>query len=335
MVKKNSYKPIEPSVWQGRIDDQEDYDSFRWHQVIQPINLPEISKIKAPLLSGGFCFLGFCCDEGVKRNGGRIGTSKGPLSLRHEMVNLPCNFNNSVRLYDAGDIYCLDGSLETAQMQLKEAVQLIVSLGLIPIVLGGGHEIAFGHYSGLVESEIEEKTDNRTNIGIINLDAHFDLRPYDNGASSGSMFLQIADLCQKQNRIFSCLYLGIQISGNTRRLFTTAQRINADYILAKDINETSLSDTCYRLDKFIKRHKKIYLTLCMDVFSSAFAPGVSAPQPFGLHPEIGLVLIKHIVKSGKMVGFDIAEISPRFDEDNRTAKLGAIIIFALVNTLGD
>ena len=89
------------------------------------------------------------------------------------------------------------------------------------------------------------------------------------------------------------------------------------------------------LDEFIAQNDCIYLTICSDVFSSAFAPGVSAPQPFGLHPEIGLKLIKHIAGSKKVISFDIAEVLPRFDEDNRTAKLAAIIIFAAINKLSD
>jgi formiminoglutamase len=87
------------------------------------------------------------------------------------------------------------------------------------------------------------------------------------------------------------------------------------------------------LKKFIKRHQHIYLTICADVFSSAFAPGVSAPQPFGLHPEVVLKLVKHVIQSGKVVSADIAEVSPRFDEDNQTAKLAAITIYAIINTI--
>ena len=48
---------------------------------------------------------------------------------------------------------------------------------------------------------------------------------------------------------------------------------------------------------------------------------------------IVLPLIKHVLRTRKVRGFDICEISPRFDQDNTTANLGAVIIFAVVNTL--
>ncbi len=47
---------------------------------------------------------------------------------------------------------------------------------MYPIVLGGGHEIAFGHYCGI--KDYNASIDRKDKLGIINFDAHFDLRPY-------------------------------------------------------------------------------------------------------------------------------------------------------------
>ena len=71
------------------------------------------------------------------------------------------------------------------------------------------------------------------------------------------------------------------------------------------------------------------------MFNSAFAPGVSSLQPFGLNPELALIFIKEILKSKKVISFDIAEVSPRFDHDKRTAKLAAIIIYAVITSLSE
>jgi len=328
---KQSYRPTADRVWDGRIDDPSDPDAFRWHQVVQLIDLS--SPAIKPLSKGqkGFCFLGFCCDEGVKRNKGRIGAGKAPLSIRKEMANLACHFHQKAALFDAGDICCIDSDLEGAQDELTEFVSRIYSLGLFPIILGGGHEIAFGHYKGIVESILHPS--GGKSIGIINFDAHFDLRPYQSGGSSGSPFLQIADYSREKSLGFSYFCLGIQTYGNTRSLFKTADALGVEYILAKEIDEKKLSSIYRKLKKYIKRHQHIYLTICADVFSSAFAPGVSAPQPFGLHPEVVLKLVKYVIQSGKVVSVDIAEVSPRFDEDNQTAKLAAITIYAVINTI--
>ncbi len=330
-----NYKPQTQGVWQGRVDDPDDIDSYRWHQLIELIDLSKDENEPVPGDTLGFCFLGFCCDEGVEKNLGRRGAANGPLSIRKEMANLPLSFDRKTRIFDAGDIYCPHGDMETAQKELAFLVEKLFSLNLFPVILGGGHELAFGHYNGIRNSISKVKETPRPNIGIINFDAHFDLRPYNKGANSGTMFLQIADECKERGMDFSYFCLGIQRYGNTTSLFKRADDLNVEYIMARDIDDAAVPGILKRVDGFINKNDFIYLTLCSDVLSAAFAPGVSATQPFGLHPETVLKMVKHILRSGRVVSFDIAEVSPRFDEDNRTAKLAAILIFAVVNTISE
>jgi len=324
------YHPIDTNVWQGRIDSHDDYDAFRWHQWVKPINLMDDTS---PPFDGelGICFIGFCCDDGVTRNKGRSGAAKGPRSIRKELVNLPCHFQQALKIYDGGNIYCEDISLEEGQAILAGMVDRILALNLYPIVLGGGHEIAFGHYNGLQQFFSENDSNNK--IGIVNFDAHFDLRPYPNGGSSGTMFRQIADSCAQTQSHFGYMCLGIQKRSNTLALFKSARELGVQYILAKDMVDQDIWHILEQVDSFIKKHNQIYITICADVFSAAFAPGVSAALAVGLHPEQVLKIIKYIVLSGKTVSFDIAEVSPRFDQDNTTSNLAAVLIFALINTL--
>jgi len=325
-MNKSYYKTADTNIWKGRIDDEEDYDAFRWHQIVQYLDLSK----KNQAIKRGFGLLGFCCDKGVSNNLGRTGTSQAPNSIRKEMANLPCSFPAGTKIYDCGNIISDDGQLEDLQLALADAVHQMLQLGLFPIILGGGHEIAYGHYLG-IERFLEEK--NLINAGVFNLDAHFDMRPYSKGASSGTMFAQIADRCQQKDQQFKYMVAGIQQYGNTVSLFKKAQHLKVKYRLARDISNDTMPAVREDIARFAEIHDNIYLTLCSDVISSAYAPGVSAPQPFGLHPEIILKIIKMLIQSGKVISFDIAEVSPRFDEDNRTSKLAAIIIFAVINSV--
>jgi Na+/melibiose symporter-like transporter len=105
------------------------------------------------------------------------------------------------------------------------------------------------------------------------------------------------------------------------------------YILAKEIQNSTYAVILEKVDTFLFNCNSAYITICTDVFSAAFAPGVSATQALGLDPEAVLPIIKHILRTRKVRGFDICEISPRFDQDDTTAKLGAVIIFTVVNTM--
>lgn len=75
------------------------------------------------------------------------------------------------------------------------------------------------------------------------------------------------------------------------------------------------------------------MTICSDVFPSAFAPGVSAVQPLGLHPSKVLKFFDRIFTHKKFIAMDIAEVSPRYDQDNITSNLAATFIFAAVNSI--
>lgn len=315
--------------WQGRVDSEDDYDTFRWHQWIKPLDLnddPEPFEGKL-----GFAIIGFCSEQGVRRNKGRVGTALAPDFIRKQMSNLPCTFDQSVKLFDAGDVLCQEISMEEGQAILAEAVNKILNLNLFPIVLGGGHETTFGHYCGHLKHA--DEAGETLDLGIVNFDAHFDMRPYDKGSSSGSMFRQIADICSERGMNYGYLPMGIQKHSNTVSLFKTADKLGVKYVLAKDMSIGSYASVLEKVDTFLFNHEKAYLTICSDVFSSAFAPGVSATQSIGLDPEVVLPIIKHILRTRKVVGFDICEISPRFDQDDTTASLGAVIIFSVVNTI--
>ena len=330
MILKN-YTVTNAKFWTGRIDDPNDLDSLRMHQIIQLLDLTELKSIEFELSKFNICFIGFCCDEGIIRNLGRKGAKHGPEYIRKEFANLPVTFGNEVEIYDAGDIFCLGNNMEEAQGQLEIAIEIILDNKLFPIVLGGGHELALGQFNGII-NHLKKHTKN-PNIGIINFDAHLDLRPYKNEGSSGTMFSQIADKCLAERLKFAYMCLGVQTYANTISLFKKADSLEVKYIFAKDFDENNFVNISAELNNFIKKHEHIYVTICSDLFNSAFAPGVSAMQPFGVNPEIALKFLKEVLKSNKVISIDIAEVSPRFDQDKRTAKLVAVIIYAIINTL--
>lgn len=323
------YLATDMSIWQGRTDSIDNYDAFRWHQWIRGWDLLNTNPFGC--IKQGFALLGFCCDEGIKRNKGREGAAMGPASIRRELANLPCTFSPDVMLVDAGDILCEDGDLAASQAALANAVFCIRNAGFFPIVLGGGHEVALGHYNG--HAKFLNQFHDKQHMSIINFDAHFDLRPIHQEGSSGTMFRQIAEQALNQEKKFNYLCMGIQRSSNTLELFKTAERLGVTYVLAGDINSRKDEHVIDKLDDFTQANENIYLTVCADVFSSAFAPGVSAAQPLGLHPEDVLRYIKHIIRTNKVIGFDIAEVSPRFDRDRATASLAKILIFAVIDTI--
>src|SRR6476659_9227346 len=96
--------------------------------------------------------VGFPVDDGVCRNGGRVGAAQGPAAIRQALFRLtpdpenPAEFANLLgRTIDLGDLKPT-GDLEADQENLGEVLAPHLSRGAVPIVLGGGHETAYGHF---------------------------------------------------------------------------------------------------------------------------------------------------------------------------------------------
>ena len=330
------YHPGRSGAWKGRIDSTSDYDAFRWHQWAEPVDLDAPAgtaarqRDAAPRL--GLAFLGFACDEGVRRNLGRPGARGGPAAIREAAANLPCSFDPALALYDAGDVECEDGRLEEAQALLGQKVAAIIARGWFPVVLGGGHETAYGHWLGQRSAKAAAGRPALRD-GIISFDAHFDLRPYPDGGSSGSMFRQVADGLAREGERFRYLCLGIQKRSNTMALFRDAEALGADWLLALDLAEGGAAAAYPRIDAFLAGLDKVMVTICADVVSSAWAPGVSSPQALGIEPETLLRMLKRALASGKASGLDLCEVAPRVEGPDATASLAATILFAAVNAL--
>lgn len=315
------YLPPDPTQWQGR---NEVPPASCFFQTIQMLNLLQDNLQKADKLT--FALLGFRCEEGIRRNHGRIGAAEGPNAVRQALAKLPIQKQNFI-CFDAGNITCADGDLEASQQALGEVVELLLEHDFKTILIGGGHELAWGHYQGIA------KIYPNKNLGIINFDSQFDMRPLlpDYKGSSGTPFLQIANAHEVERRRFDYNCVGIQHSGNIRQLFETAKKYHTKVILADELHQGQLEKCNDFIDRVIDENDLIYVSLCLDVFASAFSPGVSTTQPLGLNPWHVIPLIRQLAMSGKVVSYDVVELSPRYDIDHCTAKLAANLIYEIVH----
>ncbi|RPI15306.1 MAG: formimidoylglutamase [Lysobacterales bacterium] len=313
---------LDRSVWTGRTDPEDGDLGRRWHHVIRPV-APE----------PGVALVGFACDAGVSRNRGRAGAAAGPLALRRMLANLAWHGADPPRLYDAGDVACVDDALETAQDAYADRIAALLHARHFPIGLGGGHEIAWGAYQGLARAL--EGDSRLERLGIVNFDAHLDLRigPQPGRGTSGTPFLQIAGSRAAAGLPFRYLCLGLSRPANTRALLERAAGLGVEIV--EDV-EAGRSPAEARLERFVAESSAIYLTFCLDVLPPAVAPGVSAPSSLGIALHRAVELLRRVLDhcrhgrpGGKLLLADVAELNPRHDPDGRTARTAARIVHEL------
>jgi len=309
------HQEFDRTLWQGRTDPEP--DSERWHQKIQPV---------AEGGTPGCALLGFACDAGVARNQGHVGAAEGPAALRRALA--PLAWHRQGPAYDAGDVCCEGDAMEEAQQALADRLAPLLGEGHLPIVLGGGHEVAYASWSGLAQ-HLAANGETAPRVGIVNLDAHFDLRDPQHVRSSGTPFSQIADDCVQRGWPFRYACLGISRAANTRALFHRADELGVMVREDREITAQRLADIEQDLADFLRDCDHLYLTIDLDVLPAAEAPGVSAPAARGVSLALIEPLIEAIRDSGKLRLADLAELNPGRDIDGRTARAAARLVHLL------
>ncbi|RLD75911.1 MAG: formimidoylglutamase [Bacteroidetes bacterium] len=313
------YKPAEKAYWEGRKSNP-DMENQYWHQEIKLVDAENEQSIN----NADIAIIGYVCDEGVRRNRGRIGTHEGPRAIRDRLAKLPIHFENK-QVADVGDIVCNDDDMEACQLLFSTHISRLIAQNIFPIAIGGGHDMSYGHFMGIWNVI---KNTRKKRVGIINFDAHFDLRPVEAKSNSGTPFNQIINELSSTGDRVDYFAIGIQQQSNTKELFNIAKDDHINYAINYDCesSSTELEALKNRLNPFIEKVEYLYVTIDMDGFSSAYAPGVSAPSPLGFTPYFVFKMLRYLLQSKKVISFDIAELNPSLDRDNLTASLAAKII---------
>lgn len=269
--------------------------------------------------------LGFPSDEGVRRNGGRAGAADGCDRIRHWLYRMTPDASSGGRHHDLlrqvtdiGNLVCR-GDLERDQRRLGRVIASLLESDRIPIILGGGHETALGHFLGYAESGMP--------VSIVNVDAHADVRPLVDGRGhSGSPFRQALEHPGGACR-------GYRVLGLSR--FATAAS-HVEYLRRHEAafcwsDELRLADAESAFDG----DERVLATFDLDVLSQHDAPGVSAPNPLGIDRTVWLALARSAGRSPSVRSMDVVELNPRYDRDDATARLAALTVWQFTRGLAD
>lgn len=273
----------------------------------------------------GVALIGFPCDEGVRRNGGRPGSAQAPARIRHWLYRMTPDATQAeafTRILssssDLGDV-CWEGDLAAGQQALAEVVAPLLVKGVIPVILGGGHETSYGHFLGYVLGEKQ--------VSIVNLDAHCDVRELRDGLGhSGSPFRQACE--HSSRRCGSYIVAGLQPHSVAvpHLEYVTA---HGEYLFRSEVG-TDVIATLYD-----RSGGCVLASFDIDAVDQAFAPGVSAPATSGLDVAVWLGAARAAGRSPKVTSMDLVEVNPSVDQDDQTSRLAALTVWQFLAGLAE
>ncbi|MFC5270195.1 formimidoylglutamase [Adhaeribacter terreus] len=264
--------------------------------------------------------IGLPDDTGVKNVNGRTGAAGGPAAFRTYFDKLKGNANVKKYLHDCGDFQPLNSIEETHQ----KAASFIADARLkshFTVVVGGGHDLVFPHLQAYKNGR-----DSGKKTGCINIDVHLDLRPDKPIVTSGSPFYMALNSGILEGPDF--VEFGIQEYANAEELFVFAEDHKVNIVKFDDLrNGNAVEGFKKALQYLTERCDEIILSLDLDALQAAFAPGVSAPAPEGFMPSEIIEMLRYAAENEKVVSLGIYELNPKYDIDDRTARLAAVCAY--------
>ncbi len=211
----------------------------------------------------------------------------------------------NLEFYDAGDIILPFGNVIESLKRIERTSNYFLEQGKKVFSMGGEHLVSWP----LIKSYYQHYPE----LVVLQLDAHADLRDHYLGEtlSHASVIRQAADLLGP-GRVFQ---LGIRSC--TREELNYAESHTKIYpdLLLEVLDEV----------KSLIGSRPVYFTLDVDVIDPAYAPGTGTPEAGGFTSRQVLQFMQGL-QGLNIVGFDLVEVSPPYDNSEITSILAAKII---------
>ena len=275
-----------------------------------------------------YVLLGIPEDIGVRANHGKPGTSKAWQSLLPALANIQVNrFNDPENLILLGELNCEDFMQKAANIDatdpnylvklgdiVKEIDQLvadliekIISKGKFPIVIGGGHNNAYGNIKGAAKAL-------RDPINVINIDAHTDLRQLEHRHSGNGFSYAIEGQ-------FLCKYsvFGLHKNYTPEYIFNEMEfSENLNYCLLEDLLKYP-DELNRRFEECIEGIQNAKFGLELDCDAIANFPS-SAQSPAGFSVDQIRNFISSVSKNDNCCYFHICEAAPDKKNSSQVGK---------------
>jgi agmatinase len=233
-----------------------------------------------------------------------------------------------IKAVDAGDAPIAPTRFERALRVIHEKVFRVASAGAIPIVLGGDHSISFPSVAAVARHTWPRK------VGVVHFDAHADTgadqwgnlyahgepmrRLIEEGWVAGPNFVQTG-LRGYWPDVDTFAWMREQ--GMRWHTMVEIEERGAEAVVNDAIAEALDGPDC------------IYLSVDIDVVDPGSAPGTGTPEPGGLLPRELLRAVRQVATAVDLVGMDVVEVSPPYDQSEVTAMLAHRLVLEAISSL--
>lgn len=222
-----------------------------------------------------------------------------------------------VTIVDMGDADIIHTDTVKSHANIEYAVRQALKGGAMPVTIGGDHSINIPCINAF---------DDQGPIHILQIDAHLDFVDERHGVRNGhgNPMRRAAD----HDYVTGLTQLGIRnVSSTAKEGYEYARSVGSDILSVRQVRVLGAQEVVARIPK----GARIYVTIDIDAFCPSIAPGTGTPSHGGFLYYDVLEILQGVAKHHDVVGIDLVEVAPDYDQSGSTTILAAQL---LLNFLG-
>jgi len=222
-----------------------------------------------------------------------------------------------VRIVDMGDADIVHTDTEKSHANIELGVRKALKAGALPVTLGGDHSINIPCIRAFDQEEP---------FHLVQIDAHLDFVDERHGVrhGHGNPMRRAAE----QDHVTGLSQIGIRnVSSTAKEGYEDARKMGSDIVSVRQFRKLGVEGMLARIPKRVR----YYVTIDIDGFDPSIAPGTGTPSHGGFMYYEVLELLQGLAQQGDVIGMDLVEVAPDYDQTGSTAFLAAQI---LLNFLG-
>ena len=251
----------------------------------------------------------------------RTGARFGPNAIRQASLNIETYSMRTgidvedLLLHDLGDLHVAATTEKTLEI-LERVIKSIVENGKTPVTIGGEHTITLGIARGLRGKAMK--------TAIVSFDAHLDLRNEFLGLKlSHTTFMR-----RINEEVRPAKIIEVGTRAVCKEELAYAKKAEVEFLSTQQIRKEGSKRSAKWLKKELDGYESIYLSVDLDILDPAYVPAVQNPEPDGLETAVLLDILEGACDN-RVIGFDVLEIAPNYDQ-GVSAIQAAKVIFELL-----
>jgi len=262
----------------------------------------------------------------------RSGTRQGPRQIR-DMSSMMRKIHHVTRinpytLCRVGDVRDVHFhkifDVESSHADITACIAQLDDCSVIPLSAGGDHSITLPILRALTKE---------ASVGLIHIDAHTDSCDEEMHSmySHGTPFRRAVEegLLDPHRTI----QIGIRGAANSEECWEFGRQHGMRQIYIEEFSTMGV-DRVIEEARSIVGDQRTYLTFDIDGIDPAFAPGTGTPEIGGIMPIEAQALIRGL-RGLNLIGADIVEVSPPFDQSGNTALIAATLMYEMLCIIAD